>query len=158
MASNRFEIFKSMKAGVARPFRIIETNETFDGPRSLTHASGFLFARDERIYLVTSRHVVIDEPSAHHPDRLEIELHTDAHNLAQSTGFSVPLYRHGRSLWRQGADAGGDIDVAVIELERQALPPTLASRAFTPAQVGQHILGVDNPDDVINGVTKHRDA
>jgi hypothetical protein len=31
---SRFEIFKSMKAGVVSPFRIIETNETFDGPRS----------------------------------------------------------------------------------------------------------------------------
>lgn len=31
---SRFEIFKSMKVGVTRPFRIIETTETFDGPRS----------------------------------------------------------------------------------------------------------------------------
>ena len=49
---------------------------TFEGQRLLTKASGFFFARDERLFLVTSRHVVIDEPSQHFPDRIEIELHT----------------------------------------------------------------------------------
>ena len=32
--------------------------DTFDGPRPLTSASGFFFARDDRLYLVTSRHVL----------------------------------------------------------------------------------------------------
>ena len=58
---------------------------TFERQRMLTNASGFFFARGERLFLVTSRHVVIDEPSEHYPDRLEIELHTDAANLAAST-------------------------------------------------------------------------
>ena len=70
---------------------------TFDGPRLLTKASGFFFARDERLYLVTSRHVVIDEPSAHTPDRIEIELHVDEVNLTRSIGFSVLLYHEGQS-------------------------------------------------------------
>ncbi len=63
-----------------------------------------------------------DEASKHFPDRIEIELHDDAHNVAHSTGFSIPLYRNGRSIWRHGEDSAGDIDVAVIELERAALP------------------------------------
>ena len=105
---------------------------TFDGQSLLTNASGFFFERRGRLFLVTSRHVMIDKPSGHHPDRIEIELHTDASNLAASTGFSVPLYRNGRSLWRQGADSAGEIDVALIELERAALPATMAYRAFTP--------------------------
>ena len=56
---------------------------TFDGERLLTRASGFFFARDERLFLVTSRHVVLDEPSKHFPDRIEIELHIDADNLTR---------------------------------------------------------------------------
>jgi hypothetical protein len=106
---------------------------TFDGSRLLTKASGFFFVRDERLYLVTSRHVVIDEPSAHRPDRIEIELHVDDVNLTQSMGFSVLLYRHGKSVWRQGKDSGGDIDVAVIELDRAALPPLANLRSRRPA-------------------------
>ena len=34
---------------------------TFDGQRPLTGASGFFFEREERLFLVTSRHVVIDD-------------------------------------------------------------------------------------------------
>ncbi len=105
---------------------------TFDRQRILTNASGFFFQRDERLFLVTSRHVMADEPSKHYPDRLEIELHIDAGNMARSTGFSMPLYRDGKSLWRQGRDSGGDIDVAVLEIERGALPGTAVYRAFTP--------------------------
>ena len=66
---------------------------TFVGPRLLTNASGFFFERDERLYLVTSRHVLIDEPSEHHPDRIEIELHIDddqPHAVDRLFGAAVP--------------------------------------------------------------------
>jgi hypothetical protein len=115
---------------------------TFEQGQALTNASGFFFQRDERLFLVTSRHVVIDEPSKHFPDRMEIELHTDADNLAQSTGFSIPLYRYGKSIWRQGLDSAGEIDVCVIEIERDALPTTAVYRAFTPEHLpgpGDHV-------------------
>ncbi len=127
---------------------------TFDRQRPLTNASGFFFERGNRLFLVTSRHVLVDEPSKHFPDRIEIELHTDAQNLAKSVGFSVPLYRDGRSIWRQGKDSAGEIDVAVIELEREALPATTIYRAFTPAhlhrsleeiQIGTSLLVVGFP-------------
>jgi S1-C subfamily serine protease len=110
---------------------------TFDQQRPLTNASGFFFERDERLFLVTSRHVMIDKPSDHFPDRIEIELHVDADNLARSTGLSIPLYQNGKSLWRQGLDAAGEIDVAAIEIERAALPETTIYHAFTPS----HLLG-----------------
>lgn len=105
---------------------------TFEGQRLLTNASGFFFERGERLFLVTSRHVMIDEPSKHFPDRIEIELHIDPRNMAISTGFSMPLYQGGKSVWRQGSDTGGEIDVAVIEIQRDALPKTAVYRAFTP--------------------------
>jgi hypothetical protein len=127
---------------------------TFDGTRPLTNASGFFFARAERLFLVTSRHVLLDAPSKHFPDRIEIELHTDPDNLARSTGFSIPLYRDGKSIWRQGVDSAGEIDVAAIEIERDALPPTAVYRAFTPehldgekgqVEVGTSLLVVGFP-------------
>jgi len=108
---------------------------TFNGNCPLTEASGFFFEREGRLFLVTSRHVVIDEPTSHLPNRIEIELHTDLENLTRSTGFSVLLYREGKSVWRQGRDAAGDIDVAVIELDRAALPKTMVLRCFTPTHL-----------------------
>jgi len=108
---------------------------TFNGNCLLTGASGFFFKREERMFFVTSRHVLVNEPSRHFPDRIEIEVHTDPENFTRSIGLSVPLYRNGQSLWRQGQDAGGDIDVAVVELEPGPLPPEGALRWFTPAHL-----------------------
>jgi len=127
---------------------------TFDRQLQLTNASSFFFERDERLFLVTSRHVVVDQPSNHFPDRIEIELHVDPGNLAKSTGFSIPLYRDGKSIWRQGLDNAGEIDVAVIEIERAALPKTTVYRAFSPRsllgfhgqpEVGSNLLVVGYP-------------
>ena len=108
---------------------------TFFGAQRLTGASGFFFERDERLYLVTNRHVLIDKPSGHLPDRIEIEVHTDAENLTRSTVLSVALYRDGTGIWHQGRDSAGDIDVAAIELARAALPAAVALRCFTPAHL-----------------------
>lgn len=105
---------------------------TFQLQRQLTNASGFFFERDGHLFLVTSRHVMLDEQSRHQPDRIEIELHIDPENMVQSTAFSIPLYRSGKRLWRQGIDSAGGIDAAVIEIERDALPKTVVYRAFTP--------------------------
>lgn len=110
---------------------------TFYGQQRLTNASGFFFQRGERLFLVTSRHVLCDEDSRHFPDRIEIELHTNADNIAESTGFSMPLYRDGRSVWRQGIDTAGKIDVAVLEIERAALPADTVYRAFTPQNLAE---------------------
>lgn len=110
---------------------------TFDGERLLTAASGFFFERGERLFLVTSRHVLVDSTSAHHPDRISFVLHTDAVNLTRFTSVSVPLFREGRGTWRQGRDSGGEIDVAVLELDRAAFPKEAVFLAFTP----EHLQG-----------------
>jgi S1-C subfamily serine protease len=108
---------------------------TFDDKRLLTAASGFFFEREGRLFLVTGRHVVIDEPSKHFPNRIEIEIHVDDENLTRSVKLSVMLYRDGKSVWRQGTDAGGQIDVAVIELDRTVLPQSTVLRCFTPTHL-----------------------
>tara|TARA_R110001583_G_scaffold24563_2_gene89960 strand:+ start:232286 stop:233122 length:837 start_codon:yes stop_codon:yes gene_type:complete len=110
---------------------------TFFDQQLLTNASGFFFERNDRLFVVTSRHVVCDLANMHQPNRIEIELHMDADNLAESTGFSIPLYCDGKGLWREGLDNAGDIDVAVIEIDRKALPEQALYYAFTP----EHLLG-----------------
>jgi S1-C subfamily serine protease len=99
---------------------------------ALTGATGFFFERAGRLYLVTSRHVVLDEASNHRPDRLEIELHVDPKNIAVVTQWSIPLYRNNQPVWRQGTDSGGSVDIVAVELERTAMPQTVFLSSFTP--------------------------
>ncbi|GAB2491053.1 hypothetical protein GCM10027082_47680 [Comamonas humi] len=103
---------------------------TYAGSLLSTKASGFFFRRDERLFLVTNQHVFADEPSGHFPDRVEIELHTDASNLTLYTTFSIPLYGNGIALWRQAADSGGSVDIAVIEIQVNRLPERTVLQAF----------------------------
>ena len=116
---------------------------TFEHQRPLTHASGFFFEREGRLYLVTSRHVLIDQPSGHHPNRIEIEIHTEETDLGKSVALSVMLFSEGKSLWHQGEDSSGEIDVAMIEIDRDALPDHAALACFTPAHLQPSRGGVE---------------
>ena len=104
---------------------------TLLGVQQLTNATGFFFERDGRLFLVTNRHVVLDEASDHRPDRLEIELHIDPENVAVTTHFSIPLYRGTQPVWREGIDPAGMVDVVALQLERAALPEKLLLQPFT---------------------------
>ena len=108
---------------------------TMLGKQALTNATGFFFERDRQLFVVTSRHVVLDAASKHFPDRIEIELHVDPRNLGETVQFSIPLYRDGKSVWREGLDSAGAVDVVAVALERDALPDNLMMQAFTPANL-----------------------
>jgi hypothetical protein len=124
---------------------------TFAGPQALTSATGFFFERGERLFLATSRHVVYDQPAAHQPDRLEITVHTDRTDLTRSLVLSLPLYHDGKAVWRQGTDSGGEVDIAVIELDRGALPASAAICRFSLDHLQQSLeeLEVGTPVHIV---------
>lgn len=108
---------------------------TFDGDRPLTAGTGFFFERGERLFLVTSRHVLVDAPTGHHPNRIALVVHLDPVDLTRTQTVSVWLYQDGRSVWRQALDSGGEIDVATIELDRAWFPEAPALHAFSDAHL-----------------------
>lgn len=108
---------------------------TFAGGAPLTAATGFFFEVTGRLFLVSSRHVFFDPAQGHHPDRIEIELHTDAANLTQIQTLSIPLYRHGVAAWRETQDSAGMVDVAAIEIDTSLIPPHCVLQAWTPAHI-----------------------
>lgn len=103
---------------------------TFAQSRELTHASGFFFRRDGRLFLVSNRHVFADAATSHFPDRIEIGLHTDTQDLTRHDAVSLALYSAGARQWREAFDVGGTVDVAVLEIPPGALPPNASLRAF----------------------------
>jgi Trypsin-like peptidase domain len=127
---------------------------TFDGARALTAASGFFFQREDRLFLITSRHVLFDPSIGHAPNRIELGLHQRGLDLTQQ--FTVPmwLYEQGTALWREARDAGGEVDVAALQLPADLLPKEALWHAFTPehllprldfVHVGQPLLVVGFP-------------
>ena len=115
---------------------------TYAGDLFLSTATGFYFKRAGRLYLVTSRHVVCDADSGHHPDRLVVEVHTDRNNLTAVTSCILPLYTNGISRWRQGSDAAGEVDMVVLPIADHELPEAGLIVPFTP----DHLLA---PDEVL---------
>lgn len=99
---------------------------TFNGPRALTTASGFLFQRGPHLFLVTSRHVLLDLAADHRPQRVEFGLHAAGMNLTQQHRVSLPLYDNGTPQWRQA----GEVDVAVLEIPAMAMPKGAQFSAF----------------------------
>lgn len=108
---------------------------TFLGNRNLTGATGFFFEREGGLYLVTSRHVLLDAASEHYPDRIEVDIHTDPEDMTRMAVLSVLLYADGKGIWRQGRDGKGEIDVAVLQVDRAALPANAHIVPFTPAHL-----------------------
>ena len=135
--------------------------QTYQGGRHLTNATGFFFERDERLFLVSSLHVFIDPLNEHHPDRLEIELHIGEEHLSRSVFFSIPLFANGLSIWHTCSDSGGDVDVAVIEINRAALPGDTVYRAFSPAHLPQPEAAIEvghHKQEVLWGYTFNVDT
>jgi hypothetical protein len=122
---------------------------TYSGSQSLTNATGFFFERGDRLYLVSNRHVVLDEASGHRPDRLEIELHVDAENVAEIVRFSIPLYADQQPLWREISDSAGRIDVITLQLERSALPQVLPIWAFSPEHLVTNLAQIEVGTSVV---------
>ncbi|MEO8164402.1 MAG: serine protease [Betaproteobacteria bacterium] len=101
----------------------------------LTNATGFFFERDGRLFLVSARHVMHDEASGHRPDKLMVDLHADPANAVALTRLAVPLYQDDKPVWREGVDSAGEVDIAVVELDRAAFPASPSLKAFTPAHL-----------------------
>jgi S1-C subfamily serine protease len=117
--------------------------QTFLGAAHLTNATAFFFERGASLFLVTSRHVLQDEVTRHVPDRITIDLHVGEEESIAVTGFSIPLFQNGLSAWRAGSDAAGDVDVAMIEIDRSALPANTLYRAFSPAHLAQDLESIE---------------
>lgn len=98
--------------------------------QELTKATGFFFERGKSLFLITARHVVLDESTGHKPNILVINLHINPTNITLTTDFSIPLYKDGKPLWKESYDSAGLVDVCAIELDRKALGESVFLRSF----------------------------
>lgn len=110
--------------------------ETWKGETRCTNASGFFFLNEGLLYLITNRHVVINEPTGHLPDSIRLLLHTDAQNLTANEVIEIPLYRDGVRQWREHPMHGADVDVVAVIIS-------------DPTMLSVHYLDAFRPKDVL---------
>ena len=90
---------------------------------SIGTATGFFFRDGKNKFLVTNRHVVIDEKKNHIPDQISINLHSDKQNITINNRISILLYNESkRSIWLQHPNyAHNQCDVVMIPLDNNTL-------------------------------------
>ena len=118
--------------------------EQWCGPSRLGTATGFFFINENRLFLVTNRHVVRDESTSSFPDKLQIKLHTNAVDHTQSAYYNIQLYRDGISTWRE--EPG--VDLVAMELSQVDMS-RFVIRAFTPSFFVPANIVVATGDDVV---------
>ena len=94
-------------------FRVAKIR-TFAGELPLTNATGFFYMHQSFLYLVTSRHVVLNESEEHRPDRLQLSLHSNQYDLQQRAELSIPLYKDGLPQWFQHPIHTSSLDVVAV--------------------------------------------
>ncbi len=76
-----------------RLFFAVTPITTYSGKSVVGNATGFFYEdRDKNLYLVTNRHVVIDEKKGYFPDRIVIRVHVDLINIKRNRNITIELY------------------------------------------------------------------
>lgn len=116
------------------------------------YATGFFYEHAEGLYLITNRHVVIDEEDDYHPDELILRLHTNPRNLQENAPYKISLYDDAIPVWYEHP-RGEDVDLIAIWLDvgiksRFTIKP-FTMNDFAPSSiefpVGQDLLVMGYP-------------
>jgi S1-C subfamily serine protease len=131
---------------------VIEMKATGTAPRPtrIGSATGFFYRHGESRYVITNRHVVVDEQQKFYPDTITLRVHTSPTTLTQNRDIDVPLYSHGSPIWLEHPTLRADADVVAIDissyLQSTDVISLLASNLFVPNNV---ILGLTTAAYVI---------
>ncbi len=113
---------------------------------SLGSASGFFYESESDLYLITNRHVVIDESRAHYPSHLQLRLHGLA-NLTEVVAVDVALMAEGVPRWIEHQQGG--IDVVAISLSANQLRQVATVLTFGPGDLVPEDVKLGWAQDVV---------
>jgi hypothetical protein len=109
-------------------------------------ATAFFYWKEDWPYLVTNRHVLLQETENHHPDTLRIRVHVEPIHLGRNENIDLPLYRDEQPLWLE--HRSGIPDIAILPLSHiqtsRWVIAALSSKDFPP-----HDLRVRPGEDLI---------
>ncbi len=127
------EALKNLLAGFDELYLTTTRIESFSNDSRMGQATGFFLRIPEskRLFLITNRHVVIDEDDLYFPDKLKLLLHLDQSNLQLNAQYDVALYNGIDRKQKRWREIDPKIDVVAIELSNADLAKFYFN-AFTP--------------------------
>ena len=75
--------------------------QQFKDGQLVGYGSSFWYHHGNGLFLITNRHVVINEKDDLSPDELRLLLHTDNKRLTKNDVLRVRLYENKRQIWRE---------------------------------------------------------
>ena len=86
-------------------------------PSNLGSATGFFYRSGKNQYLITNRHVVIDEKKSRYPDSIILRVHTSDVDATQNRDVRISLYDTKKlPIWLEHPILGKTVDVVAIEV------------------------------------------
>ena len=116
-------------------FRVAKI-QTMSAGQYRTNATGFFYMEEDFLYLVTARHVVIDEKSHHQPDAVQLSLHADAAHLQHREELAIPLYLNGIPQWFEHPKHRQRVDLVAIAIN-------------DPRVLDQHVISTFCSADIV---------
>lgn len=128
--------------------------------KQLGIATAFFYSSAGEIYLVTNRHVLLDETENHYPDTLRLRIHVDPRDLTKNESFDLPLYLGQKTAWLE--HPSGVPDIAILPLTPDQIDgwiiAALSSKDFPPQDLrvspGEDLILIGYPrgfhDEVAN--------
>lgn len=84
-------------------------------PCQLSTATGFFYENGDDKYLITNRHVVIDELNGYFPNVLRIIVHNDINNIREIKNIFIKLYEAEMPLWLEHQN-NREVDVVALRI------------------------------------------
>jgi hypothetical protein len=69
------------------------------------------------LFLVTNRHVVVDEGKNYHPNAIILRLHTNQNDLRQNIEYNIHLHKGISSMWRNPNSIAADVVAIQIDID-----------------------------------------
>lgn len=107
----------------------------------LANASGFFFKYQNIKYLVTNRHVIIDEEKSYYPDAISIFLHTSRTDAQLNNKVSINLYEEDKPKWHEHPNYKNiQYDVVLIPMDDIQIQSSLMNFFTTENFLGDRKL------------------
>jgi len=115
-------------------------------------ATGFFYSHNDKIFLITNKHVVIDKEKEFYPNKIRFQVHINPNDPSKNIYKELTLYdENNRQKWLEHQN--NKIDIAAIEMEKSNLKNCLIQafnkEKFSPSdlilEIGEDLLVLAYP-------------